>query len=186
MTELSQTFLICFALSIFLGAILFFAVKPVDQVLEKIERFVLNLFLFGIIGLAFTQVILRNFFHTGIAWGDPFVRHMVLWLGLIGASLATKEGGHLAMDLVSRFLHAKLRKPTAMFVDATSAIVCALLALGAYKYVLLEKEGGEILPPGIPLYMVETIFIIAFYIMSVRFASKILKDIKVLLNGEEA
>jgi len=184
MVELSQNFLIFFAISIVAGAILFFLFQPIDLVLEKIERILVVLILLSTIGLALTQVILRNFFNTGIPWGDPFVRFLVLWLGLIGASLATKEGSHLAMDLASRFLPLKLRKPTAIFVDGTSAFVCALLALAGYKFVLAEKMDGKILDPGIPTYIANLIIPIAFYLMSLRFSSKILKDIKVLLKGE--
>jgi len=182
MVEISQTFLYYFGASIVLGAILFFSVKKLDDGLEKLEAFLLTIILIGMIGLAFAQVILRNFFNTGIEWGDAFVRHLVLWVGFIGASIATKEGGHLAMDLVSRFLPHKLRKPTAMFVDAASAFVCACLALASYKFVLGEKEGGAMLMPGVPNYWAIIIIPIGFYLMSLRFATKILEDIRALFG----
>ena len=181
--ELSHSFILVFSVLIALGAVLLFIFPRINDGLEKIEGLLLTVILIAMIGLAFTQVILRNFFSTGISWADPFVRHLVLWVGFIGASVATKEGGHLAMDLVSRFLPDKLRKPTAMFVDAASTFVCALLALAAYKFFLGEKDTGEFILPKVPSYYAVAIIPAGFFLMSLRFASKILNDIKVLFRG---
>ncbi|HCU25871.1 MAG TPA: hypothetical protein DF383_12710 [Deltaproteobacteria bacterium] len=186
MIELSSTFLYAFAAAIFIGAVLLFAFPALNNGLAKIESLLLTLILILMIGLAFTQVLLRNFFNTGIEWGDAFVRHLVLWVGFIGASVATKENGHLAMDLVHRFLPTWLRKPTAMFVDAASSFVCACLALAAYKFYLGEKMGGAFLLPGVPNHWAVAIIPIGFFLMSLRFGSKIFADIRHLLTGEPA
>jgi TRAP-type C4-dicarboxylate transport system permease small subunit len=152
--------------------------------IAKIEGYLLTLLLVGMIGLAFTQVVLRNFFNTGITWADALVRHLVLWVGFIGASVATKEDGHLAMDLVSRFLPEGLRRPTAMFVHGASSFVCALLAYASYKFVLGEKEGGAYLMPGVPTYWVIAIIPVGFLLMSIRFALRIITDVRVLVKGK--
>lgn len=147
-------------------------IKKVDDTLSKFEGYSLTFFLMVMIGLAFLQVLLRNFFHTGLTWADPIVRHLVLWVGFIGASIATKDDGHLAMDLVSRFLPEKIKKSSAFFVQGSSAIVCAFLTLAAYKFVLGEKEGETLLVQGIPAYWAVAIIPLGFYFMSVRFARK--------------
>lgn len=185
MVEVSQTFLIVFGAVVVLGAILFFVFPKINSGLEMVESFLLTLILMVMISLAFSQVILRNFFHSGISWGDVFVRYMVLWVGFIGASVATKEGGHLAMDLVSRFLPEFLRKPTAMFVDAASSFVCGCLAVAAYKSVfVLKEETAAFILPGLPAYWAAVIVPIGFALMSLRFASKIFLDIKILRRGK--
>ncbi len=155
-------------------------IKKVDDSLSKFEGYCLTFFLMTMIVLAFGQVLLRNFFHTGISWADPIVRHLVLWVGFIGASIATKDDGHLAMDLVSRFLPEKIKKSSAFFVQGVSALVCALLTLASYKFVVGEQESGSFLIslpaswpiPGIPSYWAVIIIPIGFYFMSLRFARK--------------
>lgn len=147
-------------------------IKKVDESLSKFEGYTLTFFLMTMIVLAFLQVVLRNFFHTGIEWADPIVRHLVLWVGFIGASVATKEDGHLAMDLASRFLPEKIKKSSAFFVQGVSAIVCALLTIAAFKFVLGEKQGGSMLVHGIPSYWAVAIIPLGFYLMSVRFARR--------------
>jgi TRAP-type C4-dicarboxylate transport system permease small subunit len=157
--------------------------RKLNDLIGKVEGFLLTFILVVMIGLAFTQVILRNFFNSGITWADVVVRHLVLWVGFIGASVASKEDGHLAMDLVSRFLPDKLRRPTAMFVHAASSFVCACLTVASYKFVMGEKEAGSMLVENIPNYWAIIIIPIGFGMMSLRFALKIFTDIKVLVKG---
>jgi TRAP-type C4-dicarboxylate transport system permease small subunit len=75
-----------------------------DAVIEQLEQILLVILLSSMILIAFLQIVLRNFFATGLSWGDPLVRNLVLWIGFIGATLATREGKHINIDLVSRWL----------------------------------------------------------------------------------
>lgn len=182
--------------------LLVFIVYKFDEKIAKVEGYLLTFFLIVMIGLAFIQVFLRNLptllgtLHlstlTALAsrlkpftWADAVARHLVLWVGFIGASVATFEKGHLAMDLVSRFLPEKLRKPTAMFVDAASSFVCALLTVAAYHFVIAEKEAETLLVPGVPNYWAIVIIPIGFAMMTLRFAAKIITDVRVLVKGKE-
>ena len=161
-------------------------IKKLNDWIGKLEGYLLTIILVAMILLAFSQVILRNFFNTGITWADVVVRHLVLWVGFIGASVATKEDGHLAMDMVSRFLPEKLKKPTAMFVHGASSFVCACLTYASYKFVMSEKEAGSMLVGSIPNYWAICIIPIGFMLMSLRFAIKAFVDVWVLVKKESA
>lgn len=158
--------------------------RRIDDWFGKIQNTLLTIILVSMITLAFAQVILRNFFNTGISWGDAVVRHLVLWVGFIGASVATKEHGHLAMDLLSRFMPEKFKKLSSVFIHITSAVVCAFLTHASYKFVLGEKEAGGVLLPGVPTYYAITIIPICFLIMSVRFAVRFIGDFGSLRGRE--
>ena len=58
--------------------------------IEKTETVLLIVILTVMILLSFLQVLLRNFFDQGLLWGDIFLRNLVLWVGFLGASLATR------------------------------------------------------------------------------------------------
>lgn len=150
--------------------------RKIDDWFGKIQNGLLTILLVAMITLAFMQVVLRNFFNTGISWADPLVRHLVLWVGFIGASVATKEHGHLAMDLLTRFMPEKFKKVASIFVHLTSAIVCTLLTYASYKFVLSEKEAGTLLLPGVPSYLAIVVIPAGFFIMSLRFAFRFLAD----------
>ena len=95
--------------------------KTFDGFLERIEKFVLISILSFVIGLSFLQVILRNFFGSGFIWGDVFLRQMVLWIGLIGASIATKENRHINIDIVSRIIFSKAKFVINIFINIISS-----------------------------------------------------------------
>jgi energy-coupling factor transporter transmembrane protein EcfT len=59
--------------------------------IAKIETIIIVIVLAIMILLAFFQVVMRNIFDQGLLWGDIFLRHLVLWVGFLGASLATRE-----------------------------------------------------------------------------------------------
>jgi TRAP-type C4-dicarboxylate transport system permease small subunit len=44
--------------------------------------------------LACVQIFLRIFYSSGIFWADPLLRYMVIWAGLFGAAVATKQSKH--------------------------------------------------------------------------------------------
>ena len=75
-----------------------------DHWLASLERALVVLLLTGLLGLGLLQVIERNVLASGIFWADELLQHLVLWLGFLGASLATREQRHLSIDVLSHFL----------------------------------------------------------------------------------
>ncbi|MGD0038444.1 MAG: TRAP transporter small permease subunit, partial [Bacteroidota bacterium] len=65
--------------------------KTFDLALNKAEGALLILMLSIMVLVAFSQVMLRNVFHTGINGADVLLRHLVLWIGFLGAAIATSE-----------------------------------------------------------------------------------------------
>ena len=50
--------------------------------LRRIENGLLAILVLVLVGLAGTQIVLRVFFETGLAWADSFSRSLVLWTGM--------------------------------------------------------------------------------------------------------
>jgi len=145
--------------------------------LEKVESTLVSLTLLFMIGLAFLQVVLRNVWDTGIGWGDPVVRALVLWVGFMGASIATHQKGHIRFDVVSKFLPPKIKKITEFFVHFASATICILLAHAAYDFVKMEKEFETMLVDNIPSWITLIIIPISFLIMAFRMILSGLDDL---------
>jgi TRAP-type C4-dicarboxylate transport system permease small subunit len=60
---------------------------------------------------------------------------LTLWLALIGASLATSRGKHIHVDVLIRYVPAKLRAPTAVIGWLTAAIVSTVAVFGFVDYI---------------------------------------------------
>jgi TRAP-type C4-dicarboxylate transport system permease small subunit len=111
-----------------------------NAVLLAVERGALVLLFSLMIGLAFAQVVLRNVFSLGLVWGDPVLRNAVLWLGFIGASLATQQDKHIRIDLLGRYLKPRAAAVVGFVTDLFALAVCLLLADASRTFVMNEIE----------------------------------------------
>ena len=109
--------------------------------LALVENAALVVLLALLVTVAFGQIVLRQL-DVSIAWGDPAVRLLVLWVGVIGAVAATRAGEHITIDAVSRFLPARLRLAVGAATALFAGGVCAVFALHASRFVLIEREIG--------------------------------------------
>jgi TRAP-type C4-dicarboxylate transport system permease small subunit len=126
-------------------------------------------FLGAMIGLSALQVILRNFFHTGLVWCDPFVRILVLWMAFLGALTATGRARHIRIDALGRMLPPKSGRVLGRVLAVISSIVCAILANGAYVYLREEFLFGVSPFLGIPSWVAQSILLWGFGLLSYRF-----------------
>jgi C4-dicarboxylate transporter DctQ subunit len=72
--------------------------ERLDEAIDRVETAIVVLFISAMLVIAFLQIFLRNVFTTGLTWGDLILRNLVLWIGFIGATLATREGKHINID----------------------------------------------------------------------------------------
>lgn len=135
--------------------------------------------------MAFVQVILRNFFDYSILWADIFSRHLILWVGFIGASLATYENKHINIDVLSRFLSPKKKQLSTIFTRLFSAIICILLAKASYVFIADERAAGSTLFWGIPVWIFMSIIFIGFVVISFRFILQAIQAISLPKLEEE-
>ena len=96
------------------------------------------------IGLAAYQVLARNFFDSGLLWGDGLVRVLVLWITLVGAMVAGRRDEHIRMDLVSRFLDWRWNRLLRRLTSAFTALVCGIFAYHAARFVMLDYQDGVV------------------------------------------
>lgn len=151
--------------------------QHLDSRLAYIENGLIILILGLMVLLSFLQVLLRNFFDTGILWGDIFLRHLVLWVGFIGASLATREEKHINIDLLTRIISKKLVPYAKMAIDIVSIIVCLILAAAGLKFLYFEIEANTILFKNVPTWYLQIIIPIGFLLIAFRFFIKVVEQI---------
>lgn len=121
------------------------------------------------IGLAGTQIVLRNVFDAAIGWGDPLLRVTVMWVGLLGAMVATREDNHIAIDLVTRYVSGRAGRASRAVAALFTSGVCALLAWHGARFVLLDWDAGTSAFAGVPAWACELIVPVGFGVMALRF-----------------
>ena len=154
-------------------------IYAIDNFIHRIINMILVL-LFGVmLSLAVMQVLLRYFFNNGILWGDVAARTLVIWVGFLGAALATREEKHFRLDIVTRYMGKNYQRWFFGFSDLFAAVICFFLGQASITFVGLDSQSKTFLD--IPLIAVEIIVPAGFFIMMIQFVLRMLMQI---VDGE--
>ncbi len=141
---------------------------------------ILCLILVALILLACTQIGLRTFFSGGLLWADPLLRYLVLWCGMLGAVVATREKKHIAIDVVGYLAPEQLKPWLSLILNLFSTLVAAILTWAAVIFVSNERLFGGSPLLTIPTWIWYLIFPIAFTLITVHFLLALTTDIRSL------
>ncbi|MBD3333933.1 MAG: TRAP transporter small permease subunit [Candidatus Eisenbacteria bacterium] len=133
------------------------------------EGWLLTFLLFGAILLSTLQIILRNLFDIGLLWIDPLLRYSVLWVGLLGAFVATRSLRHITIDIVGRMLPDHVRPGVRILTSTVSLVACALLANASWAYLEGEVVFGSEPFLGVPSWLASSVLVFGFAGMGWRF-----------------
>ena len=139
------------------------------KIIARIEDGILVLLLSVMIGLAFLQIVLRNFFQYGFTDGDHLLRILVLWVGLFGAIVASRERKNINIDVLSRYLDGLAKALVDMVIDLFVVLVAGLFAYHSAR-LLVQEYALEILVLGaVPSWLVQLVIPLAFTVIALRY-----------------
>jgi TRAP-type C4-dicarboxylate transport system permease small subunit len=138
--------------------------------LGKIEDRLLAILVLTLVVLAGAQIILRNFFDTGLSWADPLLRALVLWTGMLGALAAVRDDKHIALDVLQRFLSPNMQRIARALTLGFTAVMCAAMAWFSVDLVKIDLTSGSNAFARVPSWLIESILPVGFGLMALRFA----------------
>jgi tripartite ATP-independent transporter DctM subunit len=134
----------------------------------RAEDGVATLAALGVIVLPLAEVVLRQFFGTGIPGGAPFTSHLTLIVGLAGAAIAAREGKLLAMATGTLLTEGRLRDAARVIAALVGSMVSTVLALGGLRLLQVHYEAAKRIALGVPVWVVDLAFPIAFGLIALR------------------
>ena len=140
-----------------------------DTLLLRLEQLLIWGALSGLTLLSFLQVLLRNLLGLGFPELDILLRHLVLWLAIAGASLATRRGRHIRIDLLPRLVTPEQRKILERGIPFLSGVISLLFCLAAVDLVRQERATGSIAFGTVPTWLLQLILPLGFAIFAFRF-----------------
>ena len=121
-----------------------------DAGVARGEAALATIFLVAMILAASVQAVFRNLsglevdFATAtleyLTWVDPFLQKGTLWLAFLGASLATREGRHIGIDLFPRIAPKKTKLLMRAVAAFGAAVVSYFLSRAFWAAVLVNAE----------------------------------------------
>jgi TRAP-type C4-dicarboxylate transport system permease small subunit len=128
--------------------------KRFDEGLARGEAMLAMLWLLAMIGAGATQAFFRfcatrieaewaNPILQSLDWVDPLLHKGTLWLAFLGASLATREGRHIAIDIVPRIAPHKARLVMHGVVGLAASAIAFVLSRAFWAQVKRIAEEGS-------------------------------------------
>jgi C4-dicarboxylate transporter DctM subunit len=133
-----------------------------DALIESTHR---PAFLFHGLGAVLGWLVPKD-----VSWTAIYVQNGTLWIGFLGAILATAGGKHLGLSTTNFMAHGRWRTAFETFSHAIQLLVLLFLTYASARMVAADRGGGsgELLPGGIKPWIVEMIIPLAFAMMAVR------------------
>ncbi len=93
------------------------------------------------------QVVTRFVWGDPSSWTEELATFLMIWVGLLGASVALKRGAHLGIDYFVSHLSRRARLATEIFVFAVTALFSALVLVGGgFSLVMDVLTRGQTTP----------------------------------------
>ena len=126
----------------------------------------------GIMGLPLAEIVLRRIFNTGVPGAAPFTSHLTLVVGLVGASIAAREGKLLALATGTMVPEGWARHVAGILAAFVGALVTTTLALGGVRLLQVHYAAGKEIALGVPTWVADLTFPIAFGLIALRLVWK--------------
>jgi C4-dicarboxylate transporter, DctM subunit len=148
---------------------------PLDRGAEhaggtRVERWLLVAIVLAMVLLPTLEAVLRRV-GGGIPDAIPYTTHLTLWIGFVGAMLATATERHLSLSSID-VLPQRWRTAARSYGHVVAALVMAVLAFASVKLILADRGRADTLAGNVPEWWFEIVMPVGFAVMAVRSAAK--------------
>ncbi len=135
-----------------------------------LEGWTITVILLAMTAAPVAQALARKLFHADMPGAAVWVQHGTLWVGFLGALLATGRGKHLGLSTVEMLPAGRWRTGARLFGAMATTAVVALLSYAAVKLVLADRVRMDLLAGGVPEWWSELVMPVALAAMALRTA----------------
>jgi TRAP-type C4-dicarboxylate transport system permease small subunit len=137
------------------------------------------------VALAAAQILFRNFLDTSIFGADQMLRLLVLWVAFLGAVAASRDGKHIHVDAIARWLPGRVKSGVVALTDLFTLVVCLLLAWQALRFMHSARESGEMAFGALPVWIAAFILPLAFTLIALRYGLRLMHHVQQARGREE-
>lgn len=120
--------------------------------------------------LPLVEVVLRRYFRTGVPAEGAFLQHLTLIIGMIGGTVAARDGKLLALSALTGVLPKRLGSIATAWAGSVSALIAGVLCAASVDFVATDRVGGSMIVEGFPAWWLQLSMPIGFGIIALRLA----------------
>ena len=136
---------------------------------RRVENGICALALLAMGLLPVLELGLRALFGSGLPGSVGYVQNLTLWVGFLGAIIASREGRHLSLSTGSLVVPGSLQPLAASLTTIVSTMVGAGLFWASLGFVQSEMADPVRIGGWLPLWCVESVLPLSFLIITWRF-----------------
>jgi len=133
----------------------------------KAEDLLISLCLAVMVVLPIVDMALRS--TTIVVRGSSAIQcHLTLFICMLGGAIAAREARLLSLSTVTTFLKGRSKTAAQFFSGTVAAALTVVLFIASMKFVLQQREAGNILAYGIPIWIPQAILPLGFAAVAFR------------------
>lgn len=122
--------------------------------------------------LPLAEIFSRKFLGAGIPGAGPFAQSLTMWVGLLGAAIAAREGKLLSLATGEFLPKGPIGSVAHIIAGAVGAMVATLFAFGGVALVKSDRLAGDIIAVGVPVWISDLVLPFAFGVIALRLAHR--------------
>jgi tripartite ATP-independent transporter DctM subunit len=136
----------------------------------RAENVLATLALGGIMLLPLAEIAMRLVAGRGIPGAAPFTLNLTLWVGLLGAAIAAREGKLLTLATGEFLPKGTVTNVAHVIGGLVGSAIAMMFAVGGLALVTSERTAGTIIAVDVPVWVSTLAFPIAFTLIAARLA----------------
>ncbi len=128
--------------------------------IKFVSAFILSL----LIMIPLIEAFGRRFIGFGIPGASGWVQHLTLWIGLVGAVLATINGNHLSVSITQLITSERTAYLSKRIIEIGSIAVLLILTWAAVELVYYQFDSPEDIGGWFPVWLAQTAMPVTFYL----------------------
>jgi len=162
------------------------ALRRMVMIVTWTENALLITMLGLMVALAAAQILFRNFFDMSIFGADQMLRLLVLWVAFLGAVAASREGKHIHVDAIARWLPNRIKSGVVALTDLFTLVVCLALAWQALRFIQSAMISKEMAFGQLPVWVAALILPLGFTLIALRYGLRFMHHVQQARGREVA
>jgi TRAP-type transport system small permease protein len=141
--------------------------EAIDLSSTPFEAWASVLLFWALGGVVFTQFFTRYALNDSAAWTEEIARYLLIGVVFVGASIGVAKNNHIQVDLLYRWLPARVGRVMSIAVDVIRIAFYA--AMSVYTVQMMQKMGSyQMTIVDLPMNIVYSVVLFGFAAMALR------------------
>jgi len=136
----------------------------------RAENVLSSLALTSIVLLPLAEIAWRRIAGRSISGAGPFASYLLIWVAMLGAALAARDGKLLSLATGEFMPKGRLGELAHIFSGFVGSAIATILGLAAFDLLLSDKKTGDIIAMSVPVWVADIALPVGLGLIALRLA----------------